>query len=111
MFVSPVRVPADQRRHHCSTRSGVTWRLAAHQCVVMATAAGCFPATTATAAATATTTAATKSCLPQQLGVSIFFIFSTALLLEFKSVSSKLLRHSRPASGKVVVAAADIFMV
>ena len=61
-ILCPLRVPADQCRHHCSTRSGVTWWLVANQRVHMA-AAGCFPANTATtattaaAATTATTTA------------------------------------------------------
>lgn len=61
--LSSLRVPADQRGHHCFTRSGITWWLVANQCVHMATAAGCFsatPATATTTASTATTTATTN---------------------------------------------------
>ena len=54
--LSSLRVPVDERRHHCFTRSGLTWQLVANQCVHMATAA-----TTATTTTTAATTANTTT--------------------------------------------------
>lgn len=69
-LLTSCRLPADQRRHHCVARSSITWGLVADRCVDLATAAGSFPAI---AAATTATTAATtnKSCVTQQLGVSL----------------------------------------
>lgn len=59
ILLSSLRVSADECRHYCFTRSGITWRLVANQCVHMATAAGCFPATTTTANTTTTAAATT----------------------------------------------------